>query len=172
METYNYKFYFEVKPLLEYLIEPLDFFSEEDVDDVDSIELNDFVNRIKERRFEITTTLTDSEVQDLVKSIVTKTISEYVDFYNVVEFNCKHIINGDKILLEGDARIDMLVHKPIDVDLVSTGFKVTLIDKLESNDCFLDLSDCEEVNSNTAFTVEALVDDNTLNVSVTLTSLT
>ena len=171
METYNYKFYFEVKPLLKCLVEPLDFFSERDIEDVDSIELNDFVNRIKERRFEMTTTLTDSEVQNLVKSIVMKTIAEYVDSCDVVEFNYKHIINGDKILLEGDAKIDMLVCKPIDMDLVSTGFEVTLIDKLESNGCFLDLSDCEEVISNTTFTVEALVDDNTLNVSVTLTSL-
>lgn len=171
METYKYKFYFEVKPLLKCLIEPLDFFSDNDIEDLDSNELDDFVNRINEHRFEITARLTDSEVQDLVKSIVTKTITEYVDFYDIVEFNCKHIINGDKILLEGDVKIDMLVHKPIDVDSVSTGFEVTLIDKLESNDCFLDLSDCEEVNSNTAFTVEALVDDNTLNISVTLTKL-
>ena len=171
METYNYKFYFEVKPLLKCLAEPLDFFSDDDIEDVDSNELDDFVNRINENRFEITARLTDSEVQDLVKSIVTKTITEYADFYDVVEFNCKHIISGDKILLEGDAKINMLVHKPIDVDLVSTGFKVTLIDKLESNNCFLDLSDSKEVNPNTTFSVEALVDDNTLNVSVTLTSL-
>lgn len=89
----------------------------------------------------------------------------------MVEFNCKNIINGGKILVEGDAKIDTLVHKPINVDLVSTGFRVTLIDKLESNDCFLDLSDCTEVNSNTVFTLEALVDDNTLNMNITIEKL-
>lgn len=80
METYKYKFYFEVKPLLKYLVAPLDIFSDEDVENMYSSELDDFANRTNEHRFDIATTLTDSEVQDLVKSIVMKTIAEYVTF--------------------------------------------------------------------------------------------